>query len=442
LSPVRARPALRLAWALVVAAGCGGPSPDEVPYAGEPYLAVWAGDHDRADPDFLAMIDVEPRSRRYATVVATVPVGSRGNEPHGLGPLRADGRLMATGVRTSRVFTFDVRDPSAPELHHVEEGARRWLHSAPTHVVGRARGALFVTCPDRRDYRGTPYEILDAPGGLVIVDDDGRAVEELSGATKEARAFIVAPSDGAVVPGNRRLVTTNRGHGFATTSTGPFMPGITVQVWPVQGRRPEATIVLEAGPRGSENLGPDAIAVLARRPFVFVATADGGALYGANFVGETIPGFRLLHDFGADARPAALATTPNDRFLVVALAGTGTIAVLDVRNPYVPAVVSTVELPGRGAAGPGALAVSADGSRIAVSTYGIETPTLQEPGTRRVYLLRLDGATGAVRIDGAFRDELSGDPGLDFRRAEWPHGRSGAARPAGLRFVVPLPPDR
>jgi hypothetical protein len=319
---------------------------------------------------------------------------------------------------------------------------QKWLQQNPTHVVGRSRGSLFVTCPDRRGYRGTPYEVLDAPGGLVVLDAAGKAVDEMQGATRESRAFIVAPTDGVVVPGNRRLVTTSRGHGYASTTTGPFMPGITVQVWPVRGQRPEATRVLAAGPRGTENLGPDAIAVLARRPFVFVATAEGGALYGANFVGETIPTFRLLYDFGDGSHPAALATTPDDRFLVAALRGPGTIVVLDVTNPYAPRLVDDEELPGGEEAGPGALAVSADGSRIAVSTYGIETPTLRESGTQRVLLLRLDTVTGKVRLDRTFKDEFTGEPGLDFRRITWPHGPSGAARPAGLRFIAPVADDR
>jgi len=425
---------------VALALGCAK-GPKEARYRGEPYLAVFAGDHDRRDSDFLAVIDVEPRSRRYATVVATALTDSSGNEPHGLGPLRADGAIMGTGVATSRVFTFDVHEPTEPVLQTVADGAG-WLHRAPTNVISRPSGALFVTCPDRRDHRGTPYEILDAPGGLVVLDGAGNAVEEIQGAMPDARPYVVAPTNGVVVPGNRRIVTTNRGHGYAPTTMGPFMPGIVVQVWPVRGERPEATVVLDAGPRGTENLGPDAVAVLARRPFVFVATADGGGLYGANFVGETIPALRLLHDFGEGSHPAAMAATPDDRFLAVALRGTGDVVVLDVTNPYAPRVVDEEELPGGAEAGPGAMAISADGSRIAVSTYGIDVPALEEGGTRRVLMLRLDTVTGHVRLDRAFVDELTGEPGLDFRRTSWPHGVSGAARPAGLRFIAPVDRDR
>jgi hypothetical protein len=45
-------------------------------------------------------------------------------------------------------------------------------------------------------------------------------------------------------------------------------------------------------------------------------------------------------------------------------------------------------------------------------------------------------------VDGAFQDEFTGEPGLDFRRMSWPHGASGAARPAGLRFIGPTADDR
>ena len=47
----------------------------------EPYLVVWAGDADRKDSDFLAVVNANPSSRKYGHVIATVPVKSRGNEP-------------------------------------------------------------------------------------------------------------------------------------------------------------------------------------------------------------------------------------------------------------------------------------------------------------------------------------------------------------------------
>jgi DNA-binding beta-propeller fold protein YncE len=218
------------------------------------------------------------------------------------------------------------------------------------------------------------------------------------------------------------------------------MPGITAQVWGGDDRHLTATIVLEAGPRGGENLGPDAIVRLRRHPMVYVATADGGALYAASFVGSTTPALRLVHDFGPASRPSAMVVTPDDRYLVVALAGADRVVVLDLANPHVPRVVDDVDIPASGfadTAGPGSLAISADGSRVAVANYGIDVPALHEDGDRRVHLLRLDAGSGAVRLDGGFRDEFTGELGIDFGRMSWPHGGTGQARPAALRFVAP-----
>ena len=53
-------------------------TPDAAPVAADTttstHLYVWSGDADETDADFLAVIDVEPRSPTYGTVVRTVPV--------------------------------------------------------------------------------------------------------------------------------------------------------------------------------------------------------------------------------------------------------------------------------------------------------------------------------------------------------------------------------
>lgn len=66
----------RRGWAvvlgLVVLASCArGPEWERL---SEPYLLVWAGDADRKDPDFLAVIDANARSSTYGKVLKTYPV--------------------------------------------------------------------------------------------------------------------------------------------------------------------------------------------------------------------------------------------------------------------------------------------------------------------------------------------------------------------------------
>src|SRR5579875_121341 len=132
---------------LAALAGCArGP---EQPAVTEPYLVVWAGDADRTDSDFLAVIDANPTSAAYGKVLRTIPVRSRGNDPCGLdGAMRADRRVFATGVASGRTFVFDLRDPLAGRLLHVDE-------PAPGRTVGGRRAA-----------RRTRGGHLRRPGGL------------------------------------------------------------------------------------------------------------------------------------------------------------------------------------------------------------------------------------------------------------------------------------
>jgi hypothetical protein len=84
--------------------------------------------------------------------------------------------------------------------------------------------------------------------------------------------------------------------------------------------------------------------------------------------------------------------------------------------------------------------MSADGTRLAVADYTVDVPGYQLDGDHRVYLVRLDPATGQLRFDAAFRDELTNEVGVDFNRTQWPHGETGPARPHGLAFVTAEPP--
>jgi len=222
-------------WAVVVAAfgivvGCAR-RPERPLFTGEPYLVVWAGDADRQNADFLAVLDADPTSPSYGKVLKTYPVRSRGNEPHGLNTQpRADRRIFATGLLTDRTFVFDLRQPLAGRLLHVDEpGPDRRLR-APHQVVSLPNGHALVACSDPVGFRGEPRELLALPGGLVELDADGGFVRELPAGDPAARHLIIAPYGAAAVPAAGRLVTTNTAHGYSATTRGDRMPGISVQV--------------------------------------------------------------------------------------------------------------------------------------------------------------------------------------------------------------------
>jgi hypothetical protein len=426
-----------LLGALVVA-GVGCRSRPRSPVPAEPYLAVWAGDVDRQHSDFLAIIDADPESSKYGRVLKTYPVRSRGNEPQLLnGEMRGDGRLFATGVLGNRVFVFDLRQPMDARLLRVDDGGARALW-APIEPVSLPSGGVVVTCPDRAGYRGEPLEVVGAPGGLVELDAEGRFRAERSAAHASARSLVTAPFGAAVSRRHGLVVTTNRGHGWAaTTASGRVMPGIGVQVWRLRDLRPHKTVLLDAGPRGSENLGPLFPRMLRQGAVVYVNTHDGGALYASDSLHLQRPAFRLVFDFGADALPSGLAPTPDDRFLFVALPGHDRVVMLDVADPFAPRLVSSLPA----GDGPSGLALSADGTRLAVANYTVAVPGYTLDGDHRVRIARLDPATGGLQLDDAFRDERTQEIGVDFNRGRWPHGDTGPARPRGLLFVAPVGED-
>jgi hypothetical protein len=51
----------------------------------------------------------------------------------------------------------------------------------------------------------------------------------------------------------------------------------------------------------------------------------------------------------------------------------------------------------------------------------------------RIYLLKLDQATGALSLDEAFHD-ANGKPGFDMADRDWPHGWKGSGLPHGVVF--------
>ena len=432
---------------LVLLSACAR-HPESPLFTGEPYLLVWAGDADRQNSDFLAVLDADPTSPSYGKVLRTYPVRSRGNEPQALlGAPRADRRVFASGVLTNRTFVFDVRQPLAARLVHIDEPGAGRRFGAPHDYVTLPNGHVLGTCTDALRYRGEPREILGAPGGLVELDADGGFVREIPAADPAARHLIIAPFGAAASPSVGRLVTTNAGHGYAATTRGERMPGISVQVWKLDGPSFQKTTILDADKRGEENLGPITARFLQRKPMLYISTDQGGGLYASDSIDTPNPSFQLVFDFGPGALGGGTAITPDDRFLVEALAGSSRVVSLDLADPWHPKLVSAVRLDRdpldtskarRG--GPHGVALSADGTHIAVADYTVDVPGYRQDGDHRVYMLRLDPATGRLRIDGAFQDELTGEVGVSFERASWPHGETGPARPAGLLFVTAEPP--
>jgi methanethiol oxidase len=141
------------------------------------YVATFARPADK--PDGIAVVDVDPDSPGYATVVGFTELTNLGDELHhfgwnacssalcpGGGHDHGDRRyLIVPGLRSSRVYVLDTKEtPDAPQIVKVlgpEELGKRASYSRP-HTVHCGPGGLFVSC------LGGGSE--DGPGGVALLD--------------------------------------------------------------------------------------------------------------------------------------------------------------------------------------------------------------------------------------------------------------------------------
>ncbi|HUP00441.1 MAG TPA: hypothetical protein VM737_02845 [Gemmatimonadota bacterium] len=377
------------------------------------FLFAWAGDVDRRDGDFLAVLDADPASDGYGRIVATVPVDQAGTHPHHTEHRMPESRhLFANGFMAGRTFLFDLADPEAPRvIGSFEEAAGYTFPHSYERLPG---GNVLAT------FQGRSARNVD-PGGLVELTDEGEVVRAASAADPRAAGALIRPYSLAIVPALDRVVTTSYDMGEDMGFQGGRR-GRTeiVQVWRLSDLSVLATIVLPPGPRGGEGEQPGEPRVLFDGRTVLVATFACG-LYRITGLEGDRPGAEFVHGF--DGGGCAVPVVHGDLW-IQSVPSAHAVVALDVSDPARPREVSRVTLGGRNY--PHWLALDPAGGRIVVADRG--------DGERRLFVLTLDPGTGSLALDERFRDPGSDRPGVTFDRELWPHGNTGAARPHGAVF--------
>ena len=369
------------------------------------YLFVWASDAGAKTSDFLAVIDADPKSRRYGDVVATAPTGSAdGRAHHTEHQMPAGGILFANGFKAGRTFRLDLRNPLRPRVLGAFDGAGDYMH--PHSFARTPRGTVLAT------YQMRGHANAEA-GALVELSADGKVLRTSDAADPAVEPFI-RPYSLAVVPKLDRVVTSSADmHGKDTSRA--------VQLWRLSDLKLLKTIRLPPGPGGSEHEDPAEPRVLSDGKTVVVSTFNCG-MYLLDGIDGPAPSARFIHAF-AGAGECALPVVAG-RYWVATGTKTGLVS-LDMTDPARPREVSRLALPG--GQGPHWISLAPDGRRIVVSGGKIAFET-------RVLLARIDPATGRLSLDESFRDKGSATPGVSFDRASWPHGATGKAVPHGAVF--------
>jgi hypothetical protein len=382
------------------------------------YLFVWAGDMDRQDSEFLTVLDLQQEDGQYGRVITTVAVGEKGLFPHHteyeLGPT---GMLFASGFAGNRTFLFNLAEPRHPTVTQRFSSAKdlSFMHSLARLPNGHVLATMQGHGAENR-----------VPGGLAEIDDTGKIVRTASAADPAARnQDTLRPYSLAVVPALDRIVVGLTPMGIPAwspmrgTSEHLDHDGDQVQVWRLSDLTVIKTITLAGTASGNPQRAPAEPRVLADGRTVLLATMACG-LYRITGLEGRDPGADLVYD-PVDTG-CAVPVVVGNYWLMPSTSAHGVLS-LDTREVTHVREVSRLRLNERQL--PHWLAT--DGTRVAV----VNSPAAAD---HRVWMARVDPATGALSLDGAFRDPGSAEPGVNFNRVAWPHGPTGDAVPHGVVF--------
>ncbi len=354
----------------------------------ESLLYVWTSDADQKDPDFLAVIDANPTSPSYGTVIATAPAGSPANEAHHFGYTANADRIFAGGLFSNRLFIYDVAtDPKHPKLvQTVPDLAATTGYSGP-HTFYAVPGGVLIAMLGSKDG--------GAPGALVQLDNDGNFIKALP-----APDYMY---DVGIKPELNLIVTSSWAHPHAVKAGNTPMDqvGDAVVAWDYKTGKVLQEEHLDKAPLEVRWLHGAA----ARGGFINCAFGNSVWYWEVGKDGKLA--FTRVLKLADGSIPADMRISYDNRFLFVSLFGGGAVQQYDIADPLHPKLVSAVRIPQAQM-----LKLTPDNKRLYVSNS---------------LLSNLDGKVPyAVRLVNVTATGLVIDPKFDV---DFEHLPTGEARP-------------
>jgi methanethiol oxidase len=349
----------------------------------EKYLYVFCVDADAKDNDFFTVIDVNPDSRTFGTILHTIDLGTKGNETHHWGYTDDRTRIWAGGLFSNRVWLIDVAtDPAKPRIEKVIENVTELSGLSGPHSYYALPGRMLIA------FLGSSSGGL--PAGLAEFTNDGKFIRRLENPSDAPYGYDVA-----VKPALNRMVTSsftpvrNYKKPLAQMDLKDF--GRELVVWDFKNRQP-----LQVGKAG---LAPLEVrwSLKPENNYGFTNCALDNSIWLFKGNAEGTYEFKKVADTGA--LPADLRQSPDDKYLYVSCFGDNVIQQWDVSDPEHPKLASTVAP----VVQPNMMHVTGDGKRMYVSNSLLST--LDHSGRFYVRLVHI-GPDG-MKVDPFFNIDLN-----------------------------------
>lgn len=372
------------------------------------YLYVWTGDQAKQGQDFLAVLDADPASPSYGRLLNSAATDLKSVRIHHTEyEMPASGMLFANDHDANRTIIFDLRKPLEPKVStsFVNLGGYGMPHSFLRLPNGNVLASFQYAAP------GGHMAMSGKSGGLVEIDDSGRAVRSVSNADPAFADEGLLPYSLAILPKIDRVIVTNSpmGDDFLLTSN-------TYQLFRLSDLKLLGTHRLDPGPKLNGHVSPEEVRI-GPDGAAYVQTLSCGIQRLTGLDGPS-PSAKLVHQF-----PGSWCGVPTivGKYLVQSVPAIHGFAVLDISSDKVREVSRLIISEQYE---PHWTGWDAKAKRLIV--------TSGRSGDRS-YLLKLDPATGALSIDEKFRD-ADGKVGFSFAKRAWPHGWTGEGKPHGAVF--------
>ena len=378
----------------------------------EDYLFAWAGDAEQKGNDFLAVIDADPSSASYGKLVTTLATDQKTIQVHHTEyTMPASGMLFANDHGAGRTFIFDLRDPLHPKIANSFTDMGGYMH--PHSYLRLPDGNVLATFQHAHHAGGDM--VTGATGGLVEINDEGKVIRSASSADPAFADALLMPYSLVVLPELDRIVSTN-----SSMHLNEIFSGVTYQVWRLSDLKLLKTEYFDVGENRYAQISPEEPR-LGPDGSIFVQTLGCG-IERITGINTDQPTSHLVYSF-----PGNWCGVPTivGHYLIQSVPDLHGLVVLDIANAAKPVEVSRLKL--TDTYSPHWTAWGSKTQRLVVTSSG-------SPVDHRLFLLKLDQATGAITVDDTFRD-TDGKPGFNFGDREWPQGWKGTGAPHGAVFT-------